>query len=98
MQNYLVKKSYRKGWIVTKKCLNLNIIKKIRDMAKKNSNSGFERQGAVLGQFARDAKAPISSSSAVAVAMAGKEQRDAYRAEQARKAAEKPRMSFYVPK
>jgi hypothetical protein len=63
-------------------------------MAKKSTNSGFERQAAVLGQFARDAKAPISQSSAVAVAMRGTEERAAYRAEQQRKLAEQPRMSF----
>ena len=63
-------------------------------MAKKRTNSGFERQAAVLGQFARDAKAPISQSSAVAVAMRGAEERAAYRAEQQRKLAEQPRMSF----
>ena len=51
-----------------------------------------------MAQFAREAKAPISSSSAVAVAMKGKESREAYRAEQARKLAETPRISFYVPK
>ena len=67
-------------------------------MAKKDRNSGFERQAAVMGQFARDAKAPVSQSSAVAVAMSGAEERAAYRAEQARKAAEKPRISFYVPR
>ena len=63
-------------------------------MAKKSTNSGFERQAAVLGQFARDAKTPISQSSAVAVAMRGTEERAAYRAEQQRKLAEQPRMSF----
>jgi len=67
-------------------------------MAKKNSNSGIERQGAIIAQFAREAKAPISSSSAVAVAMKGKESREAYRAEQARKLAETPRISLYVPR
>jgi hypothetical protein len=66
-------------------------------MAKKAKNSGFERQAAVMGQFARDAKAPVSQSSAVAIAMSGAEERAAYREEQARKAAEKPRISLYVP-
>jgi len=66
-------------------------------MAKKGKNSGFERQAAVLGQFARDAKAPISQSSAVAVAMRGADARSEYAAEQALKLAAKPRMSFYVP-
>ena len=42
----------------------------------------------------REAKAPVSESSAVAQAMAGKDAREEYRAAQARKAAEKPRVSF----
>ena len=67
-------------------------------MAKKDRNSAFETQAAVLGKFARTAKAPVSQSSAVAVAMRGAEERAAYREEQARKAAEKPRISFYVPR
>jgi hypothetical protein len=67
-------------------------------MAKKDRNSGFERQAAVMGQFARDAKAPVSQSSAAAVAMRGSEERAAYQAEQARKAAEQPRISLYVPR
>ena len=74
--------------------LSLSIDKKIRDMAKKVKNSGFERQAAVMSQFLRDAKAPVSQSSAVAVAMRGSEERAAYRAEQQRKLAEQPRMSF----
>lgn len=65
-------------------------------MAKKSKNSGFERQAAVIGQFARDAKAPVSQSSAVAVAMRGAEERAAYRAEQQRKLAEQPRFSMRV--
>jgi len=67
-------------------------------MARKTSNSGIERQAAIIAQFSREAKAPVSASSAVAVAMKGKEQRDAYREEQARKLAAAPRISFYVPK
>ena len=67
-------------------------------MAKKNSNSGIERQAAIMAQFSKDARGQVSASSAVAVAMKGKEQREAYRAEQARKLAETPRISFYVPK
>ena len=63
-------------------------------MAKKNSNSGFVRQGSIMGQMLRDAKAPVSSSSAVAVAMEGSDKRAEYIAERARKAAETPRMSF----
>jgi hypothetical protein len=67
-------------------------------MAKKDRNSGFERQAAVMGQFARDANAAVSQSSAAAVAMRGSEERAAYQAAQARKAAERPRISLYVPK
>ena len=51
-------------------------------MAKKNSNSGFVRQGAIMSQFSKEAKAPISSSNAVAQCIKG------------RKAAEAPKMSF----
>ena len=59
-------------------------------MAKKGRNSGFERQGAVMGQLMRDAKAPVSQSSAVAVAMRGAAARAEYRAK-----VEKPaRVSF----
>jgi hypothetical protein len=63
-------------------------------MAKKNSNSGIERQAAIMGQMLREAKAPISSSNAVAQAMQGKDQRAEYAAAQARKLADSPRMSF----
>jgi thiazole synthase ThiGH ThiG subunit len=62
-------------------------------MAKKNSNSGFERQGAVMGRFRREAKAPVSQSSAVAVAIQAGKQNRAYQEEQKRKAAEAPRFS-----
>lgn len=67
-------------------------------MAIGKRNSGKVKQDAVLAQFAKDARLPISQSSAVAVACLGKDQREAYRVEQARKAAEKPRISFYVPR
>ena len=61
-------------------------------MAKKDRNSGFERQAAVIGQFQRDAKAPVSQSSAAAVAMRGSAARAEY---QAQKAANRPaRVSF----
>ena len=63
-------------------------------MAKKDRNSGFVRQAGIMGQMLREAKAPVSESSAVAQAMAGKDAREEYRAAQARKAAEKPRVSF----
>jgi len=61
-------------------------------------NSGKFKQDAILGQFAREARLPVSQSSAVAVAMRGSEAREAYRVEQAAKAAAKPRMSYYVPR
>lgn len=67
-------------------------------MAIGKRNSGKVKQDAVIAQFAREARLPISQSSAVAVACQGKEAREAYRAEQARKAAETPRISFYVPR
>jgi hypothetical protein len=70
--------------------LSLSIDKKIRDMAKKSTNSGFERQAAVMSQMTRDAKAAVSKSSATAVAMRGAEARAEYRAK-----VEKPvRVSF----
>lgn len=61
-------------------------------------NSGKVKQDAVLAQFAKDARLPISQSSAVAVACEGREQRAKYREEQAAKAATKPRVSFYIPR
>jgi len=61
-------------------------------------NSGKVKQDAVLAQFAKDARLPVSQSSAVAVACEGREQRAKYREDQAAKAATKPRVSFYVPK
>ena len=36
-------------------------------------NSGKFKQDAILGQFAREARLPVSQSSAVAVAMRGSE-------------------------
>ena len=61
-------------------------------MAKKDRNSGFERQAAVMGQMTRDAKPKSTGKSATEIAMAGKEKRDAYRAEQDAK--KKERVSF----
>lgn len=61
-------------------------------MAKKGTNSGFERQAAVMGQMMRDAKAKPTGKSAVEIAMKGKEKREAYRAEQ--EAKKKERVSF----
>ena len=67
-------------------------------MAIGKRNSGKVKQDAVIAQFAREARLPISQSSAVAVACEGREQRAKYREEQAAKAATKPRISFYVPR
>ena len=67
-------------------------------MAIGKRNSGKVKQDAVIAQFAREARLPVSQSSAVAVAMRGADAREAYRAEQAAKAAAKPRMSFYIPR
>jgi len=43
-------------------------------MAKKSKNNGFERQGAIMAQFKRDARR-ISRDSSVAIALRGKEER-----------------------
>ena len=67
-------------------------------MAIGKRNSGKFKQDAVLAQMSKDAKLPVSQSSAVAVAMRGADAREAYRAEQAAKAAAKPRMSYYIPR
>ena len=58
-------------------------------MAKKDRNSGFERQGAVMGQFQRDAKAG-GNTTTVAQAKTQGERNAEYRAK-----VEKPiRVSF----
>ena len=58
-------------------------------MAKKDRNSGFERQGAVMGQFQRDAKAG-GNTTTVAEAKRQGERNTEYRAK-----VEKPiRVSF----
>jgi hypothetical protein len=63
-------------------------------MAKKSTNSGFERQSAIMGQFACIARQGESDGSASALAIAQGVKLAADRAaRQARKAAE-PRMSF----
>jgi hypothetical protein len=67
-------------------------------MAIGRRNSGKFKQDGILSQMGKDAKLPISQSSAVAVACEGREQRAKYREEQAAIAAAKPRMSFYVPR
>ena len=55
-------------------------------MAKKSKNNGFERQGAIMAQFKRDARR-VSKNSSVAIAMRGREDRiarqKAYEAEMA---------------
>jgi len=43
-------------------------------MAKKRKNNGFERQGAIMAQFKRDARR-ISRDSSVAIALRGREER-----------------------
>ena len=43
-------------------------------MAKKRKNNGFERQGAIMAQFKRDARS-ISKNSSVAIALRGREER-----------------------
>ena len=43
-------------------------------MAKKSKNNGFERQGAIMAQFKRDARR-ISANSSVAIALRGREER-----------------------
>ena len=43
-------------------------------MAKKRKNNGFERQGAIMAQFKRDARR-VSKNSSVAIAMRGREER-----------------------
>jgi hydrogenase maturation factor len=67
-------------------------------MAIGKRNSGKVKQDAVVAQFAKDARLPVSKESAVAIAMLGKDEREAYAAAQALKLAAKPRISFYVPK
>ena len=58
-------------------------------MAKKDRNSGFERQGAVMGQFQRDAKAGGNTATAAQAKKQG-ERNAEYRAK-----VEKPiRVSF----
>ena len=62
-------------------------------MAKKNSNSGFERQGAVMGQFRRDARSKDTGNSAVAVALRNSKKKAEYQAK-VKAQGEKPRVSF----
>jgi len=67
-------------------------------MAKKSKNNGFERQGAIMAQFKRDAKR-ISKNSSVAIALRGKEERaerqKAYEAQQAIEAQIVPSYKLY---
>ena len=67
-------------------------------MAKKRKNNGFERQGAIMAQFKRDAKR-ISKNSSVAIALRGKEERAerqrAYEAQQAIEAQIVPSYKLY---
>ena len=67
-------------------------------MAKKSKNNGFERQGAIMAQFKRDARR-ISRDSSVAIALRGKEERaerqKAYEAQQAIEAQFVPSYKLY---
>ena len=67
-------------------------------MAKKSKNNGFERQGAIMAQFKRDARR-ISKNSSVAIALRGKEERaerqKAYEAQQAIEAQFVPSHKLY---
>ena len=67
-------------------------------MAKKSKNNGFERQGAIMAQFKRDARR-ISKNSSVAIALRGKEERaerqKAYEAQQAIEAQIVPSYKLY---
>ena len=63
-------------------------------MAKKNSNSGFERQGAVMGQFRRDARSKDTGNSAVAVALRNSKKKAEYQAKKKAELESQPRMSL----
>jgi hypothetical protein len=63
-------------------------------MAKKSSNSGFERQEAVMSQFRRDARSKDTGNSAVAQALRAGKKNAEYRAKRQAEEAAKPRVSF----
>jgi hypothetical protein len=61
-------------------------------MAKKSRNSGFERQGAVMGQFRRDARSRGGSEIVKQAKEAGRKNAE-YRARKEAEKANEPRMS-----
>ena len=61
-------------------------------MAKKSRNSGFERQGAVMGQFRRDARGNGVSEIVKQAKEAGRKNAE-YRARKEAEAAKEPKMS-----
>lgn len=63
-------------------------------MAIGKRNSGFTKQDGIIAGFGKEARLSASGSDAVAMAMKDKDARSEYAAEQARKKAAEPRMSF----
>ena len=61
-------------------------------MAKRSRNSGFERQGAVMGQFRRDARSSNENCAVMQAIRAGKKNAE-YRAKQQAKQEAKPQFS-----
>jgi hypothetical protein len=61
-------------------------------MAKRSQNSGFERQGAVIGQFHRDARSSNANCAVMQAIRAGKKNAE-YRAKQQAKQEAKPLFS-----
>ena len=61
-------------------------------MAKKSRNSGFERQGAVMGQFRRDSRGTGVSEIVKQAKEAGRKQRE-YQAKKKAELEAQPRMS-----
>jgi hypothetical protein len=90
---YLNKKVSKKIRIRIKKCLNLNIIKKIRDMAIGKRNSGKFAQDGVISKFHKDAKVGGNTSTVAQALEQGKKN-----AEYKATVKEPVRISFYVPK
>jgi ATP:corrinoid adenosyltransferase len=61
-------------------------------MAKGSRNSGFERQGAVMGQFRRDARSSNANCAVMQAIKAGKKNAE-YRAKREAEQAAKPQFS-----
>ena len=61
-------------------------------MAKRSQNSGFERQGAVMGQFRRDARSSNANCAVMQAIRAGKKNAE-YRVKQQAKQEAKPLFS-----